>query len=244
MSPISARENPDSPFRQRQREIALAGIAIADEKGIEAVSMRNIAERLAVGTMTLYSYIQGKDDLRALMADQLTSEFLIPEPMPTDWREALTEIATRTHDTITRHPWMFSSAPQDIAIRPNILRHVDQSMRAVSSLDVTPSERGLILMLIDDFAIGRAIRAQRMRRNADGSSNVGRNSVSERLQAVKTDEVRQMFDDGELTELSRVFGHDHEVALARITAGPPPVEDGFERGLEILLDGIEAQLAN
>ena len=47
--------------------------------------MRNIAARLGVGTMTLYTWVQNKDDLVDAMSDALSARLLVPEPLPADW---------------------------------------------------------------------------------------------------------------------------------------------------------------
>jgi AcrR family transcriptional regulator len=225
---------------ERQREIALTAIAIADESGIEAVSMRNIAERLGMGTMTIYSYLENKDDLIALMADELTAEFLIPEPMPTEWREAVRQIAVHTHETIKRHPWMFSAPGHEFDLRPNVMRHVDQSIRAVAGLDMDPLERMSMLRLVDDYVLGHAQGAARRFVRSDPKQE--ERKVSERLRTAKQAEIKRMFDQGELPALAGYFGNDAELAMQRISQGPPEDPRAFERGLEVVLDGIAAMI--
>jgi AcrR family transcriptional regulator len=226
---------------ERQREIALTAVAIADESGIDAVSMRNIAERLGMGTMTIYSYVENKDDLIALMADELTAEFLIPEPMPTEWREAMRQIAMHTHQTIERHPWMFSSPGQDFDLRPNVMRHVEQSMRAVSDLEIEPLKRMLILRLVDNYVLGHAqARSRRLVRSEVGEK--AERKVSERLRAAKTQEIERMFEAGELPTLAGLLGDNAEEVMNRISQGPPEIPDAFEQGLEIVLDGIAVMI--
>ncbi len=84
MTPIS-RDKPTTPstpparLRQRWRTgdrdqrrqlIVDAGLALLRREGVEAVSMRRVADRLNVGAMTLYTYIDGQDDLRRLMVER------------------------------------------------------------------------------------------------------------------------------------------------------------------------------
>src|SRR5205814_7715575 len=79
-----------------RESIAAAALAIADAEGFQAVSMRRVAQELRVGTMSLYYYVRTKDDLISVMDDALMSEALLPR-MPKNWKQAITEIATRTH---------------------------------------------------------------------------------------------------------------------------------------------------
>jgi AcrR family transcriptional regulator len=226
---------------ERQREIALAAIAIADESGIDAVSMRNIAERLGMGTMTIYSYVENKEDLVALMADELTAEFLIPEPVPAEWREAVRQVAMNSHMTIERHPWMLTAPGQEFDLRPNVMLHVDQSIRAVAGIqNLEPLERMQIMRIVDDYVVGHAQRATRRLVRSDPKQE--ERKVSERLRTAKQAEIKRMFDDGELPALSTLFGGDAEQAMQRIAQGPPPNPQSFEIGLEIVLDGVAAMI--
>src|SRR5580693_10250997 len=106
-----------------REKIATVALAIADQEGFEAVSMRRVAQELKVGTMSLYYYVKTKDDLVAVMDDALMGEALLPS-LPKNWKRAITEIATRTRDLYLRHPWTLSamlSAPPGI----NAMRHIE-----------------------------------------------------------------------------------------------------------------------
>src|SRR5215510_13656323 len=87
-----------------REKIALVALAIADKEGFEGVSMRRVAQELKVGTMSLYYYVKGKDDLIAAMDDALMSEILLPS-IPKDWRRAMIEIAKRTRAVFMHYPW-------------------------------------------------------------------------------------------------------------------------------------------
>src|SRR6266852_189115 len=69
-----------------------AGIEIADEEGLDAVTLRRIAERLSVTPMALYRHVASKDDLLDGMADLLYAELELPAPGG-DWWEGLAAIA-------------------------------------------------------------------------------------------------------------------------------------------------------
>src|ERR671918_360807 len=96
--PIFARPAPGSRRPAYTREqIAQTAIAIADAEGFDAVSMRRIAAELGAGTMTLYHYVRGKDELVALISDTIMSEIVVPDDeLPDGWREGMAEIARRT----------------------------------------------------------------------------------------------------------------------------------------------------
>src|SRR5690242_20314802 len=85
--------------------IVAAAIEIADEEGIEAVSIRRIATKLESRPMSLYSHIEHKGELIELMIDEVIGEAVLPGEVPDDWREALRQIAQRTRAAARAHPW-------------------------------------------------------------------------------------------------------------------------------------------
>src|SRR5205823_341014 len=87
--------------------IAAAAMAVADAEGVDAVTMRRVADELGAGTMTLYHYVRSKDELIALVVDQMMGELLIPDDeMPDDWREAFAAIGRRSREAFRRHVWI------------------------------------------------------------------------------------------------------------------------------------------
>lgn len=243
---------------ERRREIAEAAIEIADEQGIEAVSMRNIASRLGVGTMTLYTWVENKDDLIAVMSNALAEQMLVPEPLPGDWREAISLIAVATRDVFSNHPWMLSGARPAGPIGANMLRHVDQSLRAVRELELEWPLRASVLQAVDHYALGYAVANQRraLRKAAleerdandygQAFKEVGESRASLTRSASRGDtanaiEVRAMFEDGQAPALTEMFGTPDE-AIERIRQGPPEIDSAWDDGLEWMLDGIGAML--
>jgi AcrR family transcriptional regulator len=212
----------------RRQEIVSAAMTLADRHGLDAVSMRNIAELLGVGTMTLYGHVDGKDEVLDLIADELSREMLVPEPVPEHWRSALREIAVRTRDAIGRHPWVTGAMGRRRAVRINTMRHIEQSIAALSELDVDPPAKTKILMAVDDYVFGHALRTDARARQAQ--NNPGPPKVD--------DEVRAAIDAGELPLLAKAIAR----RSSRTAAGLRPPAD-FEQGLDWLLDGIEAEIA-
>src|ERR1700743_1314730 len=103
----------------RRAEIVVAAVRIADAEGVEAVSMRRLADELGVATMTPYTHVESKDELIDLMRDAVAAEMILPEPITDDWREALRAIAHRTKDAFEAHPWSLDIAPRRPRARVN-----------------------------------------------------------------------------------------------------------------------------
>src|SRR5262245_1749265 len=98
-------EPPARPVPLDRKRIVAAAVALADEGGLEAVSLRKVAGRLGAGPMRLYGYISTKEELFDLMVDEVHAEVL-PAAQPGDWREALGGLAHRTRQAALRHEWL------------------------------------------------------------------------------------------------------------------------------------------
>lgn len=86
----------------RDRVVARA-IALADEAGIEAVSMRKLAAELGVEAMSLYHHVASKDELLGAMVETVVAQFELPHGE--DWRSALRRSAISAHEAFRRHRW-------------------------------------------------------------------------------------------------------------------------------------------
>ena len=193
--------------------------------------MRRIAEEIGAGTMTLYHYVRTRADLMALVDDALMGEVVVPGPLPSAWREALSLIARRTRDAFLRHPWALH-ALQGARFGPNGLRHAEQSMAAVSSYPADPKHRLELLWLVDDFVFGHALRAAEAAGDNGESPFGGDNRDLARF-------LEEQFASGEYPHLqASMAGESLAKALQRV--GRWLSDDArFERGLRVLLDGAE-----
>ena len=228
--PIWARPAPGErkPAYTRER-IAETALLIADEEGLEAVTMRRIARVLGAGTMTLYHYVRNKDELNALMDDAIMGELLIPEDeLADDWREAMTQIAHRSYDAFQRHPWTFDLVERGPG-GPNALRHVEQSLSIAARTGLDEAGQFELVALVDDYVIGHAMRARE-----------SREQPPERIDAIVA-YIDDLLATGEFPRLAAWAGGDTRRGIERVaeTAADP---DRFERGLQTLLDGIELRL--
>lgn len=210
--------------------IAATAIAIADSEGLEAVSMRRVAQELGAGTMTLYHYVANKDELLTLMMDSVMGEVLIPDDeLPQDWRPAISRIAIATRESLRRHRWALDLLDEPRQ-GPNKMRHFEQSLRAMAGLGLEPMARLEAIVLIDEYVFGFAIReAQEPGRDGPGWPPDLRAFFQREL------------DSGQFPCAHELLGDDFEAGVAAIRAVFRE-EGRFERGLERLLDGIEAGL--
>jgi len=80
-----------------------AAVALADQSGIDSLSMRRLGQELGVEAMSLYNHVANKDDLLNGITDLVLSE--IELPAEGSWKEALRRHAISAHDVLVSHPW-------------------------------------------------------------------------------------------------------------------------------------------
>src|SRR6266508_4206615 len=81
-----------------------AAIALADKDGIEALSMRKLAQELGVEAMSLYNHVANKNDVLDGMVDAVAGEIAAASG-EADWKTAIRTIAISSYETLLRHPW-------------------------------------------------------------------------------------------------------------------------------------------
>ena len=140
--------------------IVEAAIDIADRDGLDAVSMRRIAEQLGVGAMSLYTHVPGKSDLIDLMTDRVVGELYgdVGEPGRADggWRGALTYIAERNWELYQRHSWLLQLDRYRPVLGPNTTGNYEAELRPLDGLGLTDVEMDSALSLVLTHVAGTA----------------------------------------------------------------------------------------
>ena len=222
--------------RHTREQIAAAALAIADREGFEAVSMRRVAAEIGAGTMTLYHYVRTKDDLVDLMDDAIMGEVLIPDgELPATWREAIGAIARRSHEAFVRHPWALRAMSGSRG-GPNGMRHFEQSLAAVASLEIDARARLELIAIVDDYVFGYVFRSGEVA--AAFSAMVEDDVIAELLPHFEA-----QVHSGEYPHIETLFGDRDTRETWELIVATMVAEGRFDHGLEMLLDGIEAKLA-
>ena len=222
-----ARPAPGERRPAHTREtIAAAALKLADTRGFDAVTMRNVATELGAGTMTLYHYVRNKDELFALMSEAIMAEIVIPDDeLPDGWREGLAEIARRTVRVFSKHPWIGDHMDDEQAqAGPSVLRHVEQSLAVAARTGLPVEEQLEITGLVDDYVFGYAMRNR--------EQEADRRHLESMVAYLQTQLVT-----GEFPHLAELMGDDPRAGIERVMHLASQAER-FERGLRRLLDGI------
>ncbi|HTJ84474.1 MAG TPA: TetR/AcrR family transcriptional regulator C-terminal domain-containing protein [Polyangiaceae bacterium] len=216
---VSGERGPDLSTEK----IVATAIAIADDEGIAALSMRGVATELGVPTMSLYRHVPSKETLLTRMVEAVFLE----EPMPVaegrEWRVSLEAIARLEWRIYTRHPWLAHALSMT---RPealeNGMRHTEAVVAALvtSGLDGATTLRTGVSFMAFIMGMARAIEAERMAERDTGLESGEWMTANESLFA----------------PLMPRFP-----TLARLTAGPD-IDMGldalFACALSLFLDGL------
>ena len=136
----TTRTTPTTPTTRNERtplsrdRILTTAVAMADEHGVEGLSMRKLAKELDYEVMSLYNHVANKDDLLDGMADTVAGGIALPaEDLP--WKRAVREIAVSWHEALVRHRWAAAMLSQRWP-GPNRWRHMDNLLRLLSTADL------------------------------------------------------------------------------------------------------------
>ena len=105
--------------------IVAAAIELADRDGLDALSMRRLAQHLGVDAMSIYYHVHDKKTLLAEMADAVAAE--IPEaPADGPWTARLRSLIMEARGIMLRHPWAVRIFVDRATATPAVLRHIER----------------------------------------------------------------------------------------------------------------------
>lgn len=125
-----AKSNPSdtAPLPPLSRErILRTALKIADEDGIDALSMRRLARHLGVQAMSLYNHVANKDDLLDGIVDLVVSEIEVPS-LEVGWKVTMRQRAISARAVLLRHPWATMAIVSRINVGAAMLRYVDRTL--------------------------------------------------------------------------------------------------------------------
>lgn len=125
------------PAPERSRaQITATAIELADEDGLSAVSMRQVAKRLGTGPASLYRYVSTRDELLDLMADAVAGEIDLDVPSSGDPVEDLAALAGRAKQVHLRHPWLLD-LPTEPTSGPRGMDYLECALRALAPVSLS-----------------------------------------------------------------------------------------------------------
>jgi AcrR family transcriptional regulator len=218
-----------------REDIVATAIGIADAEGTAAVSMRRIARDLHVGAMSLYWYVESKDELHQLMLEGLQGEIEAPEPSG-DWRADLAAYARNYRAALHRHPWAIDFLGAGPPSGPNDARNADRLIGALEGLGLDVMITMWALLTVGTYVTGAALREIQEIRWHRTADEARAKMTEEEVAAAHQEFERMIRGSGRYPHLTKIFDAD-------IDPDAPQTQDArFEFGLGCVLEGIAARI--
>ena len=207
------------------RAITRAAIALADEDGVDAVSMRKVAARMDHSPMALYRHVGSKDDLTELMYDAVLGELDLTGIPSGSWRPDVARLAREMRRLHHAHPWIarFGHRP---TLGPNALWFLETGLACVDGLGLGID--GMLDLLATVLQFTRGFVAEELG-EAEAQRRTGLDFAG--YQRHTAPFITQLLQDERLPYLRRLIieAEDH-----------PDPDVVFERRLAMVLDGLTA----
>ena len=226
----------DEPGPRRGRRPALSlgeivgsAIALADRDGLEAVTMRRLADAVGVGAMALYTYVPGKAELLDLMLDRVYAE-LPRDPWPDAWRERVAALARENRALYDAHPWAAAVATGRPPLGPGLMGKYERELTAFEGLGLDDVEIDAALTFVLDFVRSAALAADAARTTRRDTG-----MTDEEWWAANAPLLERALDPAAYPTAARVGA-----AAGAAHGGAYPPGHAWEFGIERVLDGLAA----
>lgn len=213
-----------------------AGIEVADEAGMAALSMRAVGERLGRTAMALYTYVPGKNELVDLMYDRTMAELTTEYDLSDGWRPAVTRWAHDMWEFYARHPWVLQVSQARPVLGPNEFAVLEGLAAILTSTGLPGRQLRGIVGAISYFVRGAAqtLAEARAARTATGESDeewwYARSAVLMEIEP----------DFGKKFPMLTALENDRDPIDPELPYLENDAVENFRGGLKVLLDGVEA----
>ncbi|PJZ84219.1 TetR/AcrR family transcriptional regulator C-terminal domain-containing protein [Leptospira harrisiae] len=207
-------------IRKRQplsKELVLdTAINLADEFGLEKLSMRSLALRLGVEAMSLYNYVKDKNDLLDGMVDTVISQITLPK-IGGNWKKEMKKRARSARKILNLHPWSPMLIVSRINVGPAMLSYFDASLGCLHCAGYSLPSADHIINAIDSHIYGYILQELNF-------------PIDSKKYAQTAKEFMPSLEESPYTYLTRLT---KEVVTKKYNG-----LHNFEFGLDLILDGI------
>lgn len=216
---MARRADPTAEPRvplSRDRVLRTA-IGLADRGGIDAITMRKLAEELGVEAMSLYYHVANKDAILDGILDVVASEIDLPSNGG-DWKRAMRESAISARNILLRHPWACNLWMSRRGEGPARLRHEEWMLRTLREAGFSKELTYHAFHILESHILGFTLQ------------QLSFSSMGEDLASLATSFLQQLPVDE--------YPYFTEHVLQHLEPGHGE-EGGYEFGLDLILDGLE-----
>jgi AcrR family transcriptional regulator len=215
--PTKPAAEPRVPL-SRER-VLRAAVALADDSGLESLTMRKLGEVVGVEAMSLYNHVANKGDLLDGMVDLVFSVIHLPSA-GVDWKTAMRQRAISAREVLSRHPWGIGLMESRSTPGPATLRHHDAVLGSLRRGGFSIEMAAHAFSALDSYIYGFALQEASLPFET----------------AEETAEVAQMI----LEQLpADEYPYLAELTIEHVLQPGYDYGDEFEFGLDLILDGLE-----
>ena len=204
---------------ERTLQVALV---IADDEGLDAVTMRRLARELGVEAASLYHHVNGKSQILDALVDLVAAEIEAPKPSA-DWRTAITQRAHNTRAGLRRHPWAVSLMASRTSPGPATLGLLETGIRCFREGGFPVRQAAHAISVVDSYVHGFVLQ----------EVNLPFRDESEL--AAMTGAIMETFPASE-------FPYLFELTVQHVLQPGYDYGKEFDTGLEVVLDGVAGLL--
>ena len=203
--------------RPTREQVVRVALELADANGLDALSMRTLAERVGLPTMTLYGYFRNKDELLDAIVDHAVSDepFAIDDG---DWQEQLKAVVLFARRGLLAHPSLVELRVRRPVLRPEALRFAESLLSILRGAGFEVREAALAFRLLFTYTLGFAALSPAESTESD------RAAARAALAALPADAYPTLSEARD--EASLAMGG----------------EEAFAFGLDCIVDGLAARL--
>lgn len=203
-----------------RERVVQAAVALADEDGIESLTMRKLAGAVGVKPMSLYNHIGNKDDLLDGMIDVVFSEIELPSPAD-GWKTAMRQRGLSIRAVLSRHRWAIGLMESRTSPGPATLRHHDAVIGCLRNAGFSVELTAHAYSVLDAYIYGFALQERAL--PFDNPEQ-----TSKRAQAIM---AQFLADD---------YPHLAELTTEYVLQPGYDYGNEYEVGLDLILDSLEA----
>jgi AcrR family transcriptional regulator len=210
--------NSDEPRTPLSRDrILQAALALADDGGVESLTMRKLGQTLRFEAMSLYNHVSNKDDLIDGILDLVLEETELPAPGEA-WDAAIRRSAVSVYEALRRHSWACAPLMSPDHVRPARLRFMDSLLGVLRDAGFSAETTYHAYHVLDGYILGFSFWHWSHTYTPAEMSDL----IEQFSQMISPD----------------VYAHLHEHAQQHMTDGPHREVSAFEFGLDLILDGL------
>ncbi len=221
------RTAKDGPPREpiTPDRLADAALRIVDEGGLDSLTVRSLAHEVGVGTMTIYWYVQNKEEILDLVSDRLLANVVLPAPDP-DWRISARATARAVRGAMLSHARALPVMVGRGSFGPNGLRVIEHAIAVFRTAGFDDMEAADAYFAVSNYVTGFSLM-QTANVSVPGKSDMDRRAYF------------AMVNEYVMSMPPELYPNLHATASRILTAS---IEERFDFGLECLIAGLDARL--